>query len=257
MPLDSGEIRATRLRMTPDLSRRWMRFQHGLCDSPTRCAICASERLASSWRSATIFLSIASMIQTPAKSCRRTVGPCARNLNRRSERQRFQAYRGTQPGAQRLGQGVAVAVDRPGIVGEPPIGALEPGESPAAGLADQRADDPAMDRDRPKSRLILGGEDEARGAGNELIGKAQHARSLEAGGSRQQWNGQPNMPACTADPSADGQRGRIFPSFRAGRRAPRAACPWPAPSDRPRAPRIRERRRLGLRTNADETGAQA
>src|SRR5260370_28107826 len=139
MPIDSGEISATRFRMAPDFSRRWMRFQHGLCDSPTRCAICASERLASSWRSVTIFLSIASMIQTPAKSYRRTVGPCTRNLNRRSERQRFQAYRGTQPCAQRLGQGGDVAVRRPGIVGEPPAGALEPGEAPEAGLATHAA----------------------------------------------------------------------------------------------------------------------
>ena len=55
--------------------------------------------------------------------------------------------RGAQPGAQRLGQGVDVAVDRPGIVDEPPVGALEPGEPPQAGLADQRAHHPAMDRD--------------------------------------------------------------------------------------------------------------
>src|SRR5258707_7862235 len=224
MPIDSGEISATRFRMTPDFSRRWMRFQHGLCDSPTRCAICASERLASSWRSATIFLSIASMIQTPAKSYRRTVGPCPRNLNRRSERQRFQAYRGTQPGAQRLGQGVDVAVDRPGIVGEPPVGALEPGESPEASLADQRADDPAMDGYRPKGRLILGGEDEARGTCNELVGEVQHAPRVGAGGSQRQWNGQPNMTAGAADPSAGRRRRRIFPFLRAGRRARREAC---------------------------------
>ena len=64
-PIDSGEISATRFRMTPVFSRRWMRFQHGLCDSPTRWAICASDRLASSWRSTTIFRSIASIFQHP------------------------------------------------------------------------------------------------------------------------------------------------------------------------------------------------
>ena len=63
IPIDSGEISATRFRMMPAFSRRWIRFQHGLCDSPTRWAICANERLASSWRRATIFLSIASMCE--------------------------------------------------------------------------------------------------------------------------------------------------------------------------------------------------
>ena len=41
-----------------------------------------------------------------------------------------------------------------------------------------------MDRDRPKGGLVLGGEDETGGAGNELVGKAQHAPTVGAGGSQ-------------------------------------------------------------------------
>src|SRR5271169_1704919 len=47
--------------MTPSASSRWMRFQHGVDDRPTREPISATERAALSCRTARIFRSIASI----------------------------------------------------------------------------------------------------------------------------------------------------------------------------------------------------
>ena len=130
--IDSGEISATRRRMMPAFSRRWMRFQHGLCDRPTRWAICAKERLASSWRSATIFLSIASMIQSPKAgrpcSALTALSGLARQISTvgLSDRLGFQTHRRAEPPGQGLGQGLDVAVERSGIARQPPVGAVEP-----------------------------------------------------------------------------------------------------------------------------------
>ena len=117
MPIDSGDISATRFRMTPVFSSRWIRFQQGLCDRPTRCAICASERLASSWRSATIFLSMASMISINPSS------GGAVSLDRK----RLQANRGAEPFAEHDRQGIDDRLRRQtAIADEPRIGAIEP-----------------------------------------------------------------------------------------------------------------------------------
>src|SRR5215216_3308915 len=182
MPIDSGEISATRRRMMPAFSRRWMRFQQGLCDRPTRCAICANERLASSCRRATIFLSIASMDQSPVRTAatpqrrrRGTVGRCLGNLNCGVlDRLRFQAHRGAQPRAQALRQDLDVAAERSGIAGEPAVGPIEPGQPPGAVLTDQRAHDTTVSGDGPQRGLAGSGEEQACGTGNELVGKAQH-----------------------------------------------------------------------------------
>src|SRR5262249_9846848 len=47
--------------MTPSASSRWIRFQHGVEDKPTRAPISATESDALSCKTARIFLSIASM----------------------------------------------------------------------------------------------------------------------------------------------------------------------------------------------------
>ena len=60
------------------------------------------------------------------------------------------------------------------------------GEPPGAVLTDQRAHDATMSGDGPQRRLAGGGEEQARGAGNELVGKAQHAPTVGAGRSRGQ-----------------------------------------------------------------------
>src|ERR687898_952783 len=181
MPIDSGEISATRRRMTPAFSRRWMRFQHGLCDRPTRCAICAKERLASSCSSAA------------KRRYRNTVGRCLGNLNCAVlDRLRFQAHRGAQPRAQALRQDLDVAAERSGIAAEPAVGPIEPGQAPGAVLTDQRAHDATVSGDGPQRGLAGSGEEQACGTGNELVGKAQHTLTVGAGRSRGQWNGQSN-----------------------------------------------------------------
>ena len=60
-PSFSGLSKATRRSMTPSASSRWMRFQHGVCDKPTRPPISAIDRVASSCRSARMFRSVASI----------------------------------------------------------------------------------------------------------------------------------------------------------------------------------------------------
>jgi hypothetical protein len=58
----SWSTSATRFWMTPSASSRWMRFQHGVDDSPTREPISATDSEASSCRTARIFRSMASMM---------------------------------------------------------------------------------------------------------------------------------------------------------------------------------------------------
>jgi hypothetical protein len=49
--------------MTPSASSRWIRFQQGVEDKPTRAPISATESEAFSCKTARIFLSMASMSQ--------------------------------------------------------------------------------------------------------------------------------------------------------------------------------------------------
>src|SRR5262245_11618993 len=53
--------------MTPSDSSRWMRFQHGVDDNPTRLPISATESEASSCNTARIFRSMASMLKSPRR----------------------------------------------------------------------------------------------------------------------------------------------------------------------------------------------
>ena len=48
--------------MTPSASSRWMRFQHGVDDRPTRLPISATDSEASSCTTARILRSMASML---------------------------------------------------------------------------------------------------------------------------------------------------------------------------------------------------
>src|SRR5690242_9468564 len=64
-PSLSWSITATRFWITPSASRRWIRFQHGVEDSPTRLPISATDSEASSCNTARIFRSMASMPQKP------------------------------------------------------------------------------------------------------------------------------------------------------------------------------------------------
>src|SRR5215217_8031937 len=61
-PILTGSIRATRFWMTPSASSRWMRFQHGVDDSPTRLPISATDNDASFCSTARILRSMASML---------------------------------------------------------------------------------------------------------------------------------------------------------------------------------------------------
>ena len=67
-PILSGSIRATRLRMTPSASSRWMRFQHGVDDRPTRLPISATDSEASSCTTARILRSMASILANSFKN---------------------------------------------------------------------------------------------------------------------------------------------------------------------------------------------
>src|SRR5690606_37976481 len=58
----SGSTSATRPVMIPAASSFWIRFQHGVCDSPTRSAICATESVASRISSARILRSMRSSL---------------------------------------------------------------------------------------------------------------------------------------------------------------------------------------------------
>lgn len=59
-PSFTGSSTATRRSMTPSASSFWIRFQHGVCDRPTRSPIAAMESVASVCSRARIFRSIAS-----------------------------------------------------------------------------------------------------------------------------------------------------------------------------------------------------
>ncbi len=59
-PSFTGSSTATRRSITPSASRRWIRFQQGVCDSPTCSPMAAMESVASFCRSARIFRSIES-----------------------------------------------------------------------------------------------------------------------------------------------------------------------------------------------------
>src|SRR5882757_7178450 len=60
-PTLSWSTTATRFSMTPSASSFWMRFQHGVDDSPTRCPISATESEASCCSTPSILRSIASI----------------------------------------------------------------------------------------------------------------------------------------------------------------------------------------------------
>src|SRR5262245_21815411 len=60
-PSLSWSTSATRFWITPSASRRWIRFQHGVEDRPTRLPISATESEALSCRSARILRSIESI----------------------------------------------------------------------------------------------------------------------------------------------------------------------------------------------------
>src|SRR5579883_171956 len=125
-----------------------MRFQHGLCDSPTRWAICASDRLASSCRSATILRSMAS-ISWPLLM--RLLSGRSAQISRR---QGLQLDRLPKARAQRGGQALEVLVDRAGIARQPAVGALEPGKAPAALLTHHTAFDAAGGGDGPEGGFV-------------------------------------------------------------------------------------------------------
>mgnify|MGYP007008285455 CR=1 FL=1 len=61
-PSLAGSAKATRRIRTPVASSFWIRFQQGVCDSPTRSAIWAMGCVASCIRAATIFRSIRSRV---------------------------------------------------------------------------------------------------------------------------------------------------------------------------------------------------
>src|SRR3546814_5260673 len=61
LPTLAGSSSATRFRITPCFSSFWMRFQQGVGERPTRTAISASDRLASSWMARRILRSVSSI----------------------------------------------------------------------------------------------------------------------------------------------------------------------------------------------------
>ena len=77
-------------------------------------------------------------------------------------------------------ESIGVAVEGAGVIHERAIGAVEPGQPPFARLADQRADHPSAHRDGPQRGLAGAGKNEARGAGDEVVGDGRHGPTLGA-----------------------------------------------------------------------------
>ncbi len=136
---------------------------------------------ASSCRRATIFLSIASMDQSPVRTAatpRRRSAAC-RSLFGKSQLRGFRpavipGAPGRRASAQALRQGLDIAAQRTGIAGQPAVGPVEPGQPPGAVLTDQGAHDATISGDGPQRRLAASGEEQARGAGNELLARLKH-----------------------------------------------------------------------------------